>query len=179
MSGRAAPATLSRVKGHIRYERAFQHYLAAHRVTHVVVNEAKKASFRGARLKSFDFIVYSTRGRHWLVDIKGRRWTVRRDGQRPRWENWITLDDLDGLSRWQEVFGGEFRALLVFAYAVESPGDPPAEIVHAFEGVRYAFAGIPMDDYRIHARLRSPKWGTVCMPRREFADAVRPIADWL
>lgn len=167
------------MKVHVRYERAFQHYLTLRRITHVVVNEAKKASFRDARLKSFDFLVYSSRERHWLIDIKGRRWAARPPGRQARWENWVTLDDLDGLTQWQQVFGEGYRALLVFAYAIDAEDIPPAEIVHDFEGTRFAFAGIPMDEYRARARLRSPKWGTVCMPRREFADAVRPIADWL
>jgi len=47
----------------------------------VAVDEAKRAAFRDAKLKNFDFIVYSSRGTNWRVDIKGRRWrwmTARR-----------------------------------------------------------------------------------------------------
>lgn len=167
------------MKGHIDYEAAFEDYLRARQIPYVAVDEAKRAAFRDARLKSFDFIVYSTRGTNWLVDIKGRRWATRRAARRPAWENWVTLADLEGLGQWQEVFGPGFAALLVFAYRLDAEGDPPSELVHVFRGARYLFAGIPLDQYQTHARLRSPKWGTVNLSVRDFAAGVRPITDWL
>lgn len=167
------------MKSHIDYEAAFEHYLRSAQIPYVAVDEAKRAAFRDARLKSFDFIVYSTRGTNWLVDIKGRRWAARKGSRRPAWENWITQADLDGLRQWQEVFGAGFAALLVFTYRLDAVGDPPAEVVHEFRNARYVFAGVTVDDYEVNARIRSPKWGTVNMPVREFAKHVRPIADWL
>jgi hypothetical protein len=167
------------LKAHIDYEAAFEDYLQTRQIPYVAVDEAKRAAFRDARLKSFDFIVYSTRGTNWLVDIKGRRWATRSAGSRPSWENWVTQADLDGLRQWQEVFGDGFAALLVFAYRLDAGGDPPPEVVHPFRTARYVFAGVPLSEYEASARLRSPKWGTVHMPVREFAQRVRPIADWL
>ncbi len=167
------------MKAHIDYEAAFEDYLQHRQVPYVAVDEAKRAAFRDAKLKSFDFIVYSPGGTNWLVDIKGRRWATRRGNGRPAWENWITQADLDGLRQWQAVFGAGFAALLVFAYRLDAGGDPPAEVVHTFREARYVFAGIPLADYEVGARLRSPKGGTVNLPVREFARHVRPIADWL
>jgi len=167
------------MKGHIHYEAAFEHYLRARQIPYVAVDETKKAAFRDAKLKSFDFIVYSADSTNWLVDIKGRRWATRPRQRRPTWENWATEADLQALAQWEEVFGPGFRAMLVFAYWLEDGADPPAEVVHNFRAARYVFAGIPLEDYRGHARQRSPKWGTVTMPVREFARLVRPIADWL
>jgi hypothetical protein len=167
------------LKAHIDYEAAFEDYLQHQQVPYVAVDEAKRAAFRDAKLKSFDFIVYSTTGRNWLVDIKGRRWATRQGNNRPAWENWITQADLEGLRQWQEVFGAGFAALLVFAYRLDAEGTPPAEVVHEFRGARYVFAGVALDDYETSARLRSPKWGTINLPVREFARYVRPIADWL
>jgi len=167
------------VKAHVHYEAAFQDYLQARQVPYVAVDEAKRAAFRDARLKSFDFIVYSRSGTSWLVDIKGRRWATRRGNSRPTWENWVTQADIDGLRKWQEVFGPGFAALLVFAYRLEADGRPPAELVHEYRAARYVFVGITLDDYELAARLRSPKWGTVNLPTRDFARYVRPIADWL
>ena len=46
-------------------------------------------------------------------------------------------------------------------------------------GALNVFAGVPADEYQTQARVRSPKWGTVNMPVREFAKHVRPVADWL
>ncbi len=167
------------MKAHNHYEAAFEHFLRSRQIAYVAVDEAKKAIFRDARLKSFDFIVYTERGNNWLTDIKGRRWKARPGGGRPAWENWVTQDDLDGLLQWQEVFGVGFRGIFVFAYGV-TPGDgAPAELVHVFRDEHYIFAGVPVEQYREHARVRSPKWGTINMPVREFAALVRPIADWL
>jgi len=167
------------LKGHIHYEAAFEDYLQAQQIPYVAVDEAKKATFRDAKLKSFDFIVYSRGDHNWLVDIKGRRWVRRRPGSRPAWENWVTQADLEGLRQWQEVFGPGFGGLLVFAYWLEPGSEPPPEVVHTFRAQRYVFAGVPLENYEKHARLRSPKWGTVSVPRRAFAQFVRPIRDWL
>ena len=167
------------MKGHIHYESAFEHFLQSQQIPYVAVDEAKKATFRDAKLKSFDFIVYSTGQTNWLVDIKGRRWIARKPGGKPAWENWATQADLDGLQQWQEVFGVGFAGLLVFAYLLEAEGDPPPEVLHVYRNRRYVFAGVPLEVYATHARVRSPKWGTVNMPTAEFAKAVRPIKDWL
>lgn len=167
------------LKAHIDYEAAFEDYLQQRQTPYVAVDEVKRAAFRDAKLKSFDFIVYSATRTNWLVDIKGRRWVARRGSGRPAWENWATQADLDGLRQWQEVFGSGFAALLVFAYRLDAGGTPPDEVVHEFRGARYVFAGIPLNDYETSARLRSPKWGTVNLPVREFARYVRPISDWL
>ncbi len=167
------------VKSHIDYEAAFEQFLQKRQTPYVAVDEAKRAAFRDAKLKSFDFIVYSTQGTNWLVDVKGRRWIGRGGGRRSGWENWVTQEDLSGLRQWQEVFGRGFAALLVFAYRLDGEGTPPWEIVYEHRGAQYVFAGVPLDEYEPQARVRSPKWGTVSLPVREFAQHVRPIAEWL
>lgn len=163
------------MKSHVHYEAAFENFLQTLRLPYVAVDEAKKAIFRDARLKSFDFIVYSTGATNWLADIKGRRWAGRKGARRPAWENWVTQADLDGLEQWQRVFGSGFAGLLVFAYWVPADSCPPAETTHTFRGATYVFAGVPLDDYVAHARIRSPKWETMNMPAADFARFVRPM----
>lgn len=167
------------MKQHVHYEAAFENYLRSRQIPYVAVDEAKRAAFRDAKLKSFDFIVYSSGDANWLVDVKGRRWAARQGQRKPSWENWVTQADLDGLQQWETVFGVGFRALLVFAYGLQTEAEPPAEVVHRFRDERYVFAGVPLEVYRMHARVRSPKWGTVNMPTAEFARHVRPLAEWL
>lgn len=167
------------MKRHIHYEVAFEDYLRRRQAPYVAVNEARRAAFRGAKLKSFDFVVYSSGRTNWLVDIKGRSYGSPRRNGRLAWENWVTQADLDGLGQWESVFGEGFAALLVFAYWVRVDAKPPPEIVHAFRDERYVLAGVPLRTYRRYARLRSPKWGTVNMPRAAFAAHVRPIAQFL
>jgi len=59
---------------------------------------------------------------NFVVEVKGKR-GKNAEGRRD-WENWVTTDDLDGLARWQTMFGPGFRALLVFVYAEDSPPFP-------------------------------------------------------
>lgn len=166
------------MKAHVHYEAAFEDFLRGRQIPYVAVDEARRAAFRDAKLKSFDFIVYSPSATNWLADIKGRRW----DGDaRPRraWENWVTQSDLDGLTQWQTVFGDGFRAMLIFAYWLSGESDPPADILHRFRDQRYVFAAVPLDDYAQYARIRSPRWGTVNLASADFSRLVQPVANWL
>ena len=167
------------MKTHIHYEAAFEDYLRGRQIPYVAVDEAKRAAFRDAKLKSFDFIVYSDTSTNWLVDVKGRRWAARAKQRKPAWENWVTQNDLDGLEQWERVFGVGFGALFVFAYWLRKQAEPPPEIVHVFRDERYVFVGVTAAEYRLHARVRSPKWGTVNLPAAEFARHARPLADWV
>ena len=56
----------------VHYEAAFEAFLRQKGVPYVAVDEAKKALFANAKLKSFDFVVYSKNGPNLLVDVKGR-----------------------------------------------------------------------------------------------------------
>ena len=57
----------------VHYEAAFEAFLREKGIPCVAVDEAKKALFANARLKSFDFVVYSKSGPNLLVDVKGRQ----------------------------------------------------------------------------------------------------------
>ena len=113
----------------IHYEAAFEDYLRCMGLPYVAVDEAKKAIFAGAAIKSFDFLVYSTNGPNLLADVKGRKFPDTgggpRRGNTRAWENWITRDDVIGLGEWEKVFGPDFRATLIFAYWLQ--GRPPTQ----------------------------------------------------
>lgn len=158
----------------VHYEAAFEDYLRARGWPYVLVDETKKAIFAGARLKSFDFLVYSESGPNLLADVKGRKFPDSAPGPKRRslraWENWITRDDVEGLSRWQDVFGGGFRAVLVFAYWLQGPPQrSPFEDVHVFRQKHYAFVGVTLEDYVSAAKPRSVRWQTLTVPSVQFA----------
>lgn len=166
----------------VHYEAAFEDYLRAKGIPCVSVDEARKAVFGRAKLKSFDFVVYSSVGENLLVDVKGRKFpdSGRQSTTGRAWENWITEDDLIGLAEWQRVFGEGFRAVLVFAYWLQGPPRrAPFEDVHLFRQQHYTFATISLDDYRRLARPRSRKWRTLTVPTRPFQQAVRDILEFL
>ena len=57
----------------VHYEAAFEAFLRGKGIPYVAVDEAKKALFADAKLKSFDFVVYSKTGPNLLIDVKGRQ----------------------------------------------------------------------------------------------------------
>jgi hypothetical protein len=168
----------------IHYEAAFEDYLRSKGLPYVAVDEAKKAIFAGASIKSFDFLVYSTCGPNLLVDVKGRKFpdsaAGRSRGASRAWENWVTRQDVEGLAEWEKVFGPDFQAVLVFAYWLQGPPQrSPFEDVHVYKQRHYAFVGVTLADYVTAARPRSAKWQTIAMPSGLFARRAVDIATFL
>ena len=158
------------------YDVAFEAWLRASRTAYVAVDERRRSLLAQRSLKSLDFLVYTRERGTWLVDVKGRRFAP--GGQGRRWENWATHEDLSGMADWQELFGGESRGLLVFAYYLdEELLDVPADLGEPFEhrGRRYAFFGVWADDYRERMRVRSPRWETVWLPSGLFRELRFPL----
>lgn len=161
---------------HNHYEAAFEDYVRSRGWPYLPVDEQKKAIFAGARIKSFDFLVHLPGGRAWLVDIKGRKFPYDVSGGKRYWENWVTREDLDGLTKWQEAFGAQFETGLVFVYWLTNPDErEPAADIHVYRNTYYAFLWVRVEDYLSHARQRSPKWDTVSVPRRTFQRIVQPV----
>src|SRR5262249_48970628 len=122
------------------YEAAFEQFLRSRQVPYVAVDEAKRSLLATshepyeeprASLKSLDFIISSSQGRRWLVDVKGRRFPS--GNQKQYWRNWSTKDDLVSLAHWERLFGERFEGLFVFAYHVAGDRSPlPAEQLFEF-----------------------------------------------
>ncbi len=169
----------------VHYEAAFEDYLRGKDWPYVAVDEAKKATFAGAALKNFDFLVYSTTGANLLVDVKGRKFPDtsvpgRRGVTCRPWENWVTREDLEGLAQWEQVFGADFAAVLVFAYWLQGPpGRSPFGDVHFFRNRHYAFLAVTLAEYSAAATRRSIKWRTLTMPTRRFRDAAQDFGEFL
>ena len=160
----------------VHYEAAFEGYLRARGVPYVAVDEAKKALFADAKLKSFDFVVYSKAGPNLLIDVKGR--SCRNRASRSGFETWATEQDVTDLMQWEQVFGDGFRALLSFVYWIEAPLTPGPGMFE-FRDRWYLLMGIDLAEYRNHMRRRSAKWETVCLPAADFQSLARPLESWL
>lgn len=162
------------------YDVAFEEFLRRRRAAHVVVDEQRRSLLQDASLKSMDFIVYSERHANLLVDVKGRRFPSGGDDGTHKWENWATADDLESLTRWEEVFGDGFRSVLVFAYDIRQPRWQ-SELAAPFEyrDRVYSFYGVWASEYREKMRMRSASWETVTLPSAEFRRLRRPIAEFL
>jgi len=156
------------------YEAAFEEFLRARHVPYVAVDEGRRSLTDDTSLKSLDFIVSSSTGNSWLVDVKGRRFPSGE--QKQYWKNWSTRDDLVSLSRWEKLFGERFAALFVFAYNVHGDRAPlPTEKLFEFQGSLYGFVGIRLEYYAVHARQISPSWDTVAMPVEQFRRLAQPV----
>ena len=156
------------------YEAAFEDYLRRKGLPYIAVDEAKKALFAGAKLKSFDFVVYHPRGNNLLVDVKGR--ACRPVKSKTSLPNWTTRLDIDDLRQWQEIFGSGFTAMFVFMY--HWPADPensPFTDLFQFQERWYGMLAISITDYREHMRARSESWGTVHLPTAAFRQIAKPL----
>ncbi|MCS7045620.1 MAG: HYExAFE family protein [Gemmataceae bacterium] len=160
------------------YEAAFEAYLRQRELCYVAVDEAKRASWGGATVKNLDFIVMGANGRPLLVDVKGRRFPGG-PADRPRyvWENWSTQEDVDGLRHWTRLFGQESTALFVFLYQIQPQVTLAADSpdLWTWRGQPYLLRAVAVDDYLAQMKVRSPKWGTVCLPTAVFHKLARPF----
>src|SRR5687767_2776059 len=97
----------------VHYEAAFEEFLRLRGIPYVAVDEAKKALFANAKLKSFDFVVYSKTGPNLLIDVKGRQQRSSNGSPARRtFESWTTERDVEDLRQWEQVFGEGFKAIL-------------------------------------------------------------------
>jgi len=72
-----------------------ERYLREHSIPYVNVDEAKKALFAGAKLRSFHFVVYFKEGKNWLLYTSQLRKESRED-----------------LKQWEQIFGDGFVAVV-------------------------------------------------------------------
>ncbi len=159
------------------YEAAFEAWLRERRLPYVAVDEARRSRFPGGSIKSLDFIVSPCDGFSWLVDVKGRRFPSA--GGKQYWKNWSTHDDLVSLARWERWFGERFGGLFVFAYNVVGDRSPlPADRLFEFRGGLYAFVGIRVRDYAMHARRISSRWNTLAISARQFRHLAAAAEDF-
>jgi hypothetical protein len=140
----------------VHYEAAFEAYLRQRGIPYVAVDEAKKALFSNARLKSFDFVVYSKDGPNLLVDIKGRQLRSK-SSSRGSFQTWATQQDVSDLLQWEQVFGDGFCAVLMFVYWIDPPLTPEAGMFEHRERW-YQVLGVRLTEYQEHMRRRSVKW---------------------
>ena len=161
------------------YERAFESWLIDNHIQYVTVDEQKRAelpaSIRSAeasglcKFKSFDFLLYPNNQQAIIAEVKGRSFKGTSFAKLAGFECWVTAEDIDGLTKWQEVFGQGHTAIFVFTYKIENVDvDFDGRDVYDFDSNRYMFFAVKLDDYREFMKQRSPKWQTVTLPADKF-----------
>jgi len=151
------------------YERAFGNWLIDNHIQYIAVDEQKRAAFGRSKIKSFDYLLYPRNQQIIVAEVKGRKFKGTSFAKLAGFECWVTADDVDGLARWQQVFGSGHTAVFAFAYRIENIDvDFDGRDVYNFAGDRYVFFAIKLDDYRKFMRRRSPKWQTVTLSADKF-----------
>jgi len=151
------------------YERAFGNWLIDNGVKYIAVDEQKRAAFGRSDIKSFDYLLYPVSGEIIVAEVKGRLFKGTSFAKLTGFECWVTTDDVDGLTQWQEVFGPSHIAAFVFSYRIKNIDvDFDGREVYDFDGGRYIFFCVKLQDYRRYMKVRSPKWQTVTLPADKF-----------
>ena len=106
-------------------------------------------------------------GSRLLVDVKGRRYPGGKEGRWRRvWESWSDREDIDGLTRWAELFGPDYQ--------------PPDYVVAAYQHARghrwYGTArGITLfDDYSFD---KTAPWAFATTQRHSAPPPAFPSSD--
>jgi hypothetical protein len=153
------------------YEEAFENWLIDNHVQYVTVDQNKRAAFARSRIKSFDFLIYPGTARSEIIiaEVKGRKFSGTTLEKLSGLQSWVTIDDVRGLIRWEQVFGKGYTAAFIFAYRFENIDvECDGRRVYDFNHQKYLFLSIKLDDYRSYMTVRSPKWQTVSLPADSF-----------
>jgi len=151
------------------YEQAFENWLIDNRIQHISIDEHKRAAFGRLKIKSFDFLLYPRNQKMIIAEVKGRKFKGTSFAKLAGFECWVTTEDVEGLSTWQGIFGPGHTVVFVFAYRIENIDvDFDGRDVFDFDGGRYVFFAVKLDDYRRFMKRRSPKWQTVTLPADKF-----------
>lgn len=177
-------------RDHHHYERAFEEWLRARRAPYVAIDQVRRSADQQGPIKSFDFLVHAGR-KHYIVDVKGKRFPQVSKRREAWWENWVHFDDIEGLFAWESHFGADYEALLVYCYWLQasprggengdSPNGSKAGTVPAFSfgGRDYLLVAVPARAYAERCRRRSTRWKAVHVPEKEFTRLIKPAEHYI
>ena len=160
------------------YEQAFGSWLIDNHVRYIAVDEQKRSALGRSRIKNFDYLLKPPARQIIIAEVKGRKFKGASFEKLTGLECWVTTDDIDGLANWQQVFGQGHTAAFIFAYEIENIDvDFDGREVFQFDGNRYAFFAIKLNDYRKFMKIRSPRWQTVTLPADKFRQCAVQISE--
>lgn len=162
------------------YERAFENWLIDNRIEYEHVDKHKRVAFGHSDLKSFDFLLYPSNQSTIIAEVKGRRFKGTSLTKLAGFECWVTIEDIEGLTRWQRVFGEDHQAIFVFAYKMQNIDvDFDGRDYFDFDSNKYLFFCIKLEDYHRYMKRRSPKWQTVTLPAEKFRQSAVQLGEFL
>jgi len=162
------------------YEQAFENWLIDNHIRYTSIDEHKQPTFINEKIKSFDFLVYPQDKPIIIAEVKGRKFTGTSLEKMTGFECWVTVEDIDGLVKWQEILGPAYQAVFIFVYLIKNIDvDFNGVDVFDFNTDRYVFFTVKLEDYRSYMKRRSPKWQTVTLPADKFRQCAVQINEFL
>ncbi|MCK5175396.1 MAG: HYExAFE family protein [Planctomycetes bacterium] len=170
------------------YEQAFAGWLIDNGFQHVAVDQQKRKILARSSIKTFDFLLYPPAGKLIVAELKGRKFKGSVLANMTGLECWVGIDDIRGLSQWEQVFddpgasagaragaGAGAEAFFIFAYELENVDvDTDGREIYCFNDRQYMFLAISLTNYRAFMTDRSPSWQTVTMPAARFRQFAIP-----
>ena len=131
------------------YEQAFESWLVDNRVQYIAVDQHKRRIFSRSRVKSFDFLLYRPGAGPIIAEVKGRLFKGASLANSTGLECWVTMDDVRGLIRWEQVFDDSSEAAFIFAYKFENIDvETDGREIYDCDENKYIFYAVGLDDYR-------------------------------
>lgn len=159
------------------YEQAFAEWLGEHKAAWQAIDQSRRKQIARQRIKSFDFAFCADGRSLTLADVKGRIFRGDSLAGKKGLQCWVTQDDVQGLTQWQAELNRtvDTEAVFVFAYLLEQADiDTDGLAVYEYQGNRYVFLAVRLDDYRQACRPRSARWNTVFLSTAQFRQLAVP-----
>jgi hypothetical protein len=152
------------------YEQAFHGWLKDSGIRYVAIDQQRRAAFSRTRVKSFDLLIYPRGTEDVLVgEVKGKKFAGDSLAGLSGMQNWVTMEDIRGLKTWEEALGEGHKGVFVFVYELIKPDvDLDGREAFEFDGRRYVFFCVKLDDYLSWMTVRSTQWRTLFLPARGF-----------
>lgn len=160
------------------YESAFEDHLRHLELPYIAIDESRRPLIHGTSVKNMDFIVHVP-AKKWtlLIDVKGKQFPYRNKGGIVYWENWIGEEDLTSLFFWSRSLGSTTVPLILFNYWIHRyPDEIYFSSLHSYKDRTYGMVAVLVDDYLRYARIRSPRWKALYVPKVNFLEIVRPFS---
>jgi hypothetical protein len=152
------------------YEQAFQSWLKDSGIRYIVIDQQRRAAFARTRVKSFDMLIYPAATKDVLIaELKGKKFTGQTLAGLSGMQNWVTMEDIRGLKTWEEALGEGHKGVFVFVYElVQFDVDLDGREAFEFDGRRYVFFCVRLEDYLSWMTVRSTQWRTLFLPAKGF-----------
>lgn len=163
---------------HAHYELMFEDFLRKNNLLYIAINEVKRPIFKGEKVKNFDFIVVTRKGKFLLIDIKGKQFPC--GSKNNFWENWITEDDAKFLKMWSNKFGRKATGIIVYAYnLLNKSNQKQFKDTFVYKKNVYGLVAVDVKTYIKNSKPRSSAFKAIYISRGKFPKLIKSISHFL